>query len=332
MKVLVTGGAGFIGSHLVEQLVAKGHQVTTLDVEAGWTASYPAGVVCFRQDVSNYIHVRGLIDLFEPDEIVHLAGISHTVSSALGQRSALRPGVNGLACIQDAIREVCDPKKPPRVSVASSSLLSGMMKPLAGCDWMVANDETQLNLADCYHQYCDNKLMMEMLCWSNKYQFGIPFTIFRFGTQYGPRMRPNVVTWYFIRNALLGVPMQIHGTGKQVRQHFYVKDLVAAIVLMLENRALFSNKVISIVPKNMTSVQEIAETVAMVVPGSKIERVDSRAIDVKVRQITSSSLLESQGWVPQYNLEEGIRETVEFYRGRMDLVEAGFDKRIKEQN
>jgi len=347
VNVLITGGTGFVGSHLCEKLHQRGHEVWVLDIEDNWIKEIAAStgrVTWFKGTVVDDDLVKGVLLNARPEEIVHLAGVSHTVSSALGQRSALEPGVMGLATIQDVIRQLCEPgrlsklQEPPRISIASSSLCSGMfaadrqLKKGSGFVSGVANDASKIDLNDCYHQYVDNKLMMEMLCHSNRYQFGQPFTIFRFGTLYGPRMNPNVVTWYFIRNALLKTPMIVHGDGKQVRQHFYVEDLVDGIVKILENRQKFLNKTVSIVPDHMSSVWDIAQAVTKAVPDARIECVQSRSIDVKVKQIAMPDDLVELGWRPRFSLEEGIAKTVEFYRNCMELVRGGADERIKETN
>ena len=361
MKVLITGGTGFIGSHLAEELVSAGYNVLLYDISPGNMKELMEISLIQRHDwvhgdVVNYGLMMSVLKGFKPDQIVHLAGISHTVASALGQSAALRPGVMGLATIQDAVRrclENGDLEAPPRILIASSSLTSGQFNcfpveatpesavPLGTAgSWspwlrsdLVDSDASLLDLKDCYHQYVDNKLAMEMLCFSNYAQHRLPFTIMRFGTQYGPRMNRNVVTWYFIRNALLGKPLEVHGDGRQARQHFYVKDLVKGILLILENPDITEGKIISLVPPNMTSVRELANAVAAVVPEPvQIEHVGKRPIDVRVRRISPSPELVELGWKITWPLRDGLAETVEYYRNRMDLVREGFDERIKEEN
>ena len=344
MKVLLSGGTGFIGSHLAEELVTDGHEVLLYDVDYGNLGDLKELGLMYKltflqRDITEYGIIRDVIARWKPNQIVHLAGVSHTVASALGQRSALHPGVMGLATIQDAIRSCLEHReieRPPRVLIASSSLTSGMFRLNLTSDnrhTAVDNDATALDLKDCYHQYVDNKLAMEMLCHSNWAQHKLPFTIMRFGTQYGPRMNRNVVTWYFIRNALLGKPLEIHGDGMQRRQHFYVKDLVSAMMLILQNQARTLGRTISIVPEKMTTVNDLALIVAAATPTPvEIIHVDKRPIDVRVNQIRTSDLLEELGWSIEHSLRSGIEKTVEYYSNRMDLVTEGFDSRIKEEN
>ena len=339
-KILLTGGAGFLGSHFTEEYVRHGHDVVILDtVEEGDThdqvqhldVELCAGkVLAIRGDVCDKDLVKHIIVREKITEVVHLAGISHTVSTALGQVPAYKSGFMGLATIYDVIIQLKNERRNTvkRVSVASSSLLSGMFKKQE--NGKVKNDDTILDLDDCYHQYCDNKLAMEMICRDNWNQFQIPFSIFRFGTQYGPRMKRNVVTWYFIRNAMLGLPLEVHGDGSQVRQHFYCKDMAKATALIMDNLEKFKNKAISIVPNYMTSVMDIAEAVKKVIPEAQIFCTEKRPIDVKVNEIEPSKELEELGWKPEYDMEAGVRETIEWYKERMDLVREGFDKRIKE--
>lgn len=333
MRILVTGGGGFVGSHLANLLADAGHTIAILDIDESNAREISSQVQFIKGDVTDSALVTDLLRQSAFHEIVHLAGISHTVSSALGQVGALMPGTIGLATIYDAIQKLSEEgrSKLRRVSIASSSLLSGMFQRY-GASGKVENDETTIDLADCYHQYVDNKLAMEMICHDNWNQFGVNFTIFRFGTTYGPRMKRNVVTWYFIRDALLGRPMKIHGDGSQRRQHFHVSDLVNGIRIILEND-YFHNHTVSIVPENMTSVLDIARAVGACMPSAlHYKFVPERPIDVRVRQIRFPMALGVLGWQPNITLNEGIAVTVEYYKERMHLVEDGFDDRIKEES
>jgi len=340
MRVLITGGAGFLGGHIAREMARRLFDVVVLyDVDTSNegeirkdVASVGSGtkLEVIKGDVTDFDMVRHVVEYFKIQEIVHLAGVSHTVSSALGQVSAWMPGAVGLATLYDVVHDLGARSDVRRISIASSSLVSGMLK--VGSDGMVGNGSTGIDLADCYHQYVDNKLAMEMICHDNFYQFGVGFTVFRFGTQYGPRMKRNVVTWYFIRNALLRIPLEVHGDGRQVRQHFYCDDLARAVALIVDRYDVFNEKTVSIVPPYMVSVNDIADAVARAVPGTGIVHVDRRSIDVKVHRIRVSEDLKRLGWEPVVSLDDGIKRTVEYYRERMHLVKDGFDKRIKEEN
>jgi len=338
MKVLITGGAGFLGGYIAHELQARGYKVVITDIDDSNADEIiddmgPEEPIWFSKvDVTDPEGMRKLLAELEIEEVIHLAGISHTVAAALGQRAAWMPGTVGLATIHDAIADnkALGVNKVRRVSISSSSLLSGMFQ--ENEKGKVANDEQRILLSDCYHQYVDNKLGMEMICHDNWYQFEVPFSIFRFGTQYGPRMRRNIVTWYFVRNVLLGRPMVIHGDGTQQRQHFYCEDLARGVATIIDNFDVFKNRTVSIVPEHMTSVNEIADAITEVVPGAEKRYVESRTIDARVKQIEQSLELTAAGWLPEVGLIEGLEKTVEYYRKRMELVTAGFDERVKEGN
>lgn len=328
-RVFLTGGSGFLGGHIATELVSRGHEVVMGDISEENLPEIYADVSMEARDrlhfefvnVTNLPSLQYAIVKHNPDHIVHLAGISNTVDSATGQLEAMKVGLLGLGGIFDSLvklKECKDIQEMPHVSIASSSLVSGTVEP--GNDGEVDNSEPWLNLKNCYHQYCDVKLMMEMLCRDNAYQFGIPTTAIRLGTQYGPRMNRNVVTWYFIRNALLGKPIQIQGDGLQWRQHYYCTDFAKAVRTVVENQEQFVNDIVSPVPDEMTTVKDIAVAVQRAIPGSAIEFVPARSIDVKVRQIRPSEKLRHFGWKQEVSLSDGVERTVAYYKKRMDLV------------
>lgn len=329
-NVLVTGGAGFIGSHLVEALSKAGHRIVVVDVSDANVDEMFASGADFRFLKGSSVDrplLEHVIEAAQIEEVVHLSGVSNTVDTALGQVPAFLSGFIGLATIYDVIQTLQKKgtSSVQRVSIASSSLTSGV--------WLdrthkfpvpedaVRNDATTIDISKCYHPYVDGKIAMELLCHSNWQQFKIPFTIMRFATLYGPRMNRNVVTWYFVRNVLQGKPMQIHGDGSQKRQHMYVTDLADAIALMIGKRKQFSGSTVSIVPAQMTSMLELAQAVQQAVPGSTYELVPSRAIDLKVDKIAPPMQLFSSGWSIKHDLVSGLRETVEYYRRRPELWE-----------
>lgn len=171
MKVLLCGGGGFLGSHIVEELHSRGHEGMVLDPDK---VNFKLIEEATNRKFTTYwggTHSKQMLQTLleqKPDEIVYLAGISHTVSSVIGQEETFKAGVLGLAILYDVLNKL---KMQTRVCIASSSLTSGVWDQREASNInVVENDEQLLWLGDCYHQYIDNKIAMEMLCHSNACQ------------------------------------------------------------------------------------------------------------------------------------------------------------------
>jgi len=236
--------------------------------------------------------------------------VSHTVSAALGFSSGYYPGVCGLS----KMLEKLDATKVDKVLISSSSLTSGLLKDKDG---IIKSGETWIDTGESYHAYVSNKLAMELCLRDWHVATGKNFVIMRFATTYGPRMRPGVVDDYFIRRIMKGKPMQIHGDGKQWRQHIYVKDLVKGIVLAVEKDEA-NNKVLHLVPDYRVSVLDMANAYKKAVPEASIEFVDKRPVDIKVKFLDSKETKKILGWKPEFSLEEGVLETVRWYKEHPD--------------
>lgn len=324
MKALVTGGMGFVGSHLMEKLSRLEIPAVALDVQSRNKEEMECQKRLFsfvRGDAQNRDLVQHILEDADIDTVVHLAGVSNTVDTALGQAPAYTSGFIGLATVYDAIIDLKkkSPDREIRVLIASSCLTCGVFEtssnncpPASLC---LAGNAEEIMLSNCYHPYPTGKLAQEMLVHTNFSQFGIPFTIMRFATLFGPRMNRNVVTWYFIKAALTGQPMILHGGGTQIRQHTYIDNLVFGISLLLTKPSSFLNKTISIVPRKSVSMLDLARMIAVAVPESRMEVVDNRPIDLKIVPIEPSPELIKAGWNDEFvPLQDGISRTVEYYR------------------
>lgn len=322
MNVLLVGGGGFLGSHIVEELLELGHFPVVLDVteenilEVSELTRRPVKI--YLASATNFLRVRTLLDNHKIDVVIYLSGISNTVDTASALAKAYEVGVVGLATLYDAISSTLVVHKPT-VMIASSSLTASMWGNQRDANGLVLNGATKLDIADCYHPYVDQKIAMEMMCRTQWRQNRIPFVAMRFATLYGPRMNRNVVTWYFIRNALRGHSLIIQGDGLQKRQHMYCKDMSWAIGKILQHPQRFMNKAVSIVPAEMVTVRDIADSVCSVVSGAEVSFTHSRAVDITMAKIAESEELKVVGWCQRYSLFDGIKQTVEYYRKRPDL-------------
>ncbi|HET7018414.1 MAG TPA: NAD(P)-dependent oxidoreductase [Streptosporangiaceae bacterium] len=291
MRVAVTGGCGFIGSHVVDHLVTAGHDVLVIDVAEQW-----------RNSGAEYL----LADLFDPaaidaalagrDAVFHLAGASDVNEVATDPVQALRLNVEGVGRVLDsARRQGCT-----RVVLASTVWVYG-----ATVGSGERTEDAYIDLRKSGHLYVSTKLAAEMLMHSYQQMFGQEFTILRYGIPYGPRMRDALVVARFVRAAQAGQPITIAGTGDQQRNFVYVEDLAQAHVLALSPAA--ANQTLALEGDTPVSVNEIAETVQHLVSPVPIERVAGRPADYDGVNISNRLAKELLNWSPTTPLAEGIR-------------------------
>ena len=241
MKALVTGGSGFIGSHVVDQLIAAGHEARVLDM------------VPWAYDGDRDVVIGNLLDPGELraaaagcDVIVHLAAAADVGLVAKNPTQSEELNARGTLNILEAAREI-----GARVIYASTIwVYSDVVEP-------DVDEDSQLALPS--HLYTATKLAGEMYCRSYSELYDVPTTILRFGIPYGPRARPAAVLPIFVNKALAGDPLTIAGDGMQTRRFVYVEDLADGVVRALAPEA--EGRVYNLVSDEDTSVKDIAEAV-----------------------------------------------------------------------
>lgn len=299
MKVLVTGGSGFIGSHLVDALVEDGHQVTVLDLWISMPGAVHVGKPGFRFEYGNILDTP-LMDRLcsEADVVFDLAGI-------LGTSETL----NGIS-LQDVIQTNL---------IGLSHILEATTKAGALLIYLTSPDVPWLN------PYRITKQAAEGLCRMYHREFGARIVVLRLGNVYGPRERwqgANLGAPYnyrkvvptFIRRALSGGPLEIYGDGSQKAPYIYVGDVVRAMMMAMDNGDAVG-KLIPIVRNPSLSVNELATEVLKATDSqSEIVYVPMRAgeqhIDVQLDTETAWNLL---GFEAETDIGVGLAKTVPYY-------------------
>jgi dTDP-glucose 4,6-dehydratase len=305
-RAVVTGGAGFLGSHFCERLIAEGWEVTCLDSFLTGSPDNLAGVIGHpnfrldRYDVTNFLFVEG-----EVDWIIHLASpaspqdyLEHPIHTLkVGALGALR-GL-GLARAKGA-----------GFLLASTSEVYGDPKvhPQPESYWGNVNPIGPRGVYDEAKRYA------EAMAMAYHRTHGIPAKIVRIFNTYGPRMRRNdgraVPT--FIKQALAGEPLTVHGDGTQTRSLCYVDDLVEGIFRFLSSDALGPMNIGN--PEEIT-VRELAELIAGVAGGPARLTFTPRPVDDPEVRCPDISLARARiGWEPGVALEEGLKKTIEWAR------------------
>jgi UDP-glucose 4-epimerase len=291
MRVAVTGGCGFIGSHVVDHLVRAGHDVRVVDKAGQWRnpdAEYLAADIFDAEALG--AAVQGT------DAIFHLAGAADVNDVAADPAWAVRLNVEGVARILDAARQ----QGTARVLLASTVWVYG-----ATVGDGERTEDALVDLRRAGHVYVSTKLAAELLMHSYQEMYGQEFTILRYGIPYGPRMRDALVVARFVRAALDGQPIRISGTGDQQRNYVYVEDLADAHVRALAPAA--AGQTLALEGGTPVSVREIADTVRSLVAPVPVEHVPARNADYEGVTISNRLAKELLGWSPVTSFAEGVR-------------------------
>jgi dTDP-glucose 4,6-dehydratase len=315
VRILITGGAGFIGSHLCDYLLGKGHEVIAMDnLSTGSTSNiaHLAGRQDFKfikYDVTEYIYVEGALDA-----VIHLASLPSPVDYLNYPIQTLKVGALGTHKALGLAKE-----KGARFLLASTSEVYGdpLVHPQSEDYWGNVNPVGPRGVYD------ESKRFAEALSMAYHRYHGVETRIVRIFNTYGPRMRldDGRVVPNFIRQALLGEPLTVYDDGSRTRSFCYVSDLVAGII-----RLLWSSEADPVNLGNPTemTILEFAEKV-LEVTGSKSEIVfvhprDERTKDdPMVRQPDITRARQALGWEPAVPLEEGLAQTVAWFAGRLGL-------------
>jgi UDP-glucose 4-epimerase len=296
--ILVTGGSGFVGSHLVDRLMAEGRPTRIFDLRPSpWRADVPT-VVGDLNDLERVCDAMAGCAT-----VIHLAASANVNTVLVDPAEADRDNVRATLNVLEAARR-CGVQ---RVVYASTI-------------WVYSDTP-----ADCQdellpphppvHFYTATKLAGELYCRSYASLYDVPCTILRFGIPYGPRARLTTVVPAFTARALAGEPLMIAGDGRQSRRFVYVEDLVEGIVRALDPAA--ANRTFNLVGTEDTSVREIADAVRDAVGDVDIVHGPGRVGDFGGAPVSGARAADELGWTPTTSLAEGVRRYVEWYRASL---------------
>ena len=301
MRLSVTGGSGFIGSHVVRHLRQAGHEVQNIDLN---------GPDAKAVDICDTKALAQAYSEFLPECVFHLAGIADARDALQNPTKAVTINVGGTASVLEAARK----SGIKRVIIASTCWVANAMG-------NGALDETSPFLpAGGGHVYTTTKIASELLAYDFNRLYGLSFTILRYGIPYGPGMWSGLVLKNFLDNAAAGKPLTIFGDGSASRRFVYVEDLARAHVLALQDVA--TNQVYNLEGMRFVTVKELAE-VFRKLWGTGVEilyrpeptRIGEFAYFRKL--ISSGKAYIDLGWEPRIDLEEGVRRVVEAYRAEV---------------
>jgi UDP-glucose 4-epimerase len=294
MKVLVTGGSGFIGSHVVDRVRARGHDVRIFDLVP---SPYHDDVDTALGDLCNAGDVARALE--GCDAVVHLAAVADVDKVAQDPALTDRVNVHGTQVLLDGVRD----RDIERFVYASTIWVYG---DAAGPEAL--DEDTPLDHPK--HFYTATKIAGEMYTVSYGELYGVEWTILRFGIPYGPRARPTAVVPAFTAKALAGQPLTIAGDGTQSRRFVYVEDLAEGVAASLVPAA--ANRVYNLVGRENTSVRAIARAVRDVVGDLPIVHIEGRAGDLRGGNISGERAARELGWEPTTTFVDGVRRYVDW--------------------
>jgi UDP-glucuronate decarboxylase len=311
-KVLITGGAGFLGSHLSERLVSEGHDVICLDNFFTGSKANVAHLLnkpnfeLMRHDVTFPLYV-------EVDQIYNLACPASPVHYQHDPVQTTKTSVHGAINMLGLAK-----RTGARIFQASTSEVYGdpEVHPQPESYWGKVNP---IGIRSCYDE---GKRCAETLFFDYHRQHNLDIKVARIFNAYGPRMHPNDgrVVSNFIVQALKGENITIYGDGQQTRSFCYVDDLIEGFVRLMSTEPGITGPVNLGNPGEFTML-ELAEKVLKLVGGkSKLAFMPLPADDPKQRQPNIELAKDKLGWEPKVSLDEGLKRTVEYFQSAIQQI------------
>jgi UDP-glucose 4-epimerase len=306
MRVLVTGGSGFIGSHVVDQLLESGVTVRILDMVYPTYWDDDGNLEFYKGSILDFDEVRMAMN--RVDAVIHLAAVANVNAVVDEPHYSENINVRGTVNILEAMRRT----DVDRLVYTSTSWVYSDVEE-------VEVDETT-PLAHPAHLYTATKITSEFYCQAYSNHYDIDTTIVRYGIPYGPRARSGTVLPIFVRLALDGEDLTVHGSGEQYRNFVYVEDLAKGTVLSLKPEAV--GEVYNLTGDEKISVNQIANTVQELVDRDiEIVHEDSREGDFSGKDIDNSKATAELGWRPETPFREGVRKYINWYKAAKEREE-----------
>ena len=304
-KVLVTGGAGFVGSFLCERLIEEGHEVIAID---NFFTGKKTNLLQLQDNPKFELIRHDIVQpiLLEVDWIFNLACPASPVHYQYNPVKTVKTSVMGTLNMLGIAKRI-----KARILQASTSEVYGDPQIHPQPESYVGH-VNPIGLRSCYDE---GKRVAETLMMDYHRQSQIDVKIVRIFNTYGPRMNidDGRVVSNFIVAALKGEPIVIHGDGKQSRSFCYVTELVDALYIMMKTEN-FTGPVNTGNPDEFTVIELAEKVIEMTNSVSKIVKVDAREDDPVRRKPDISLAKQRLGWEPEITLQEGLRPTINYFK------------------
>jgi len=321
-KILVTGGAGFIGSAVVRLALARGYEIINLDslTYAGCQANLNSvdkdpNYTFIRGDIRSPKDINSTLEYYQPTAIMHLAAESHVDRSIDGPREFIDTNITGTYNLLESARKYWNQRGQPdwfRFHHISTDEVFGTLG-----DTGFFTEETPYSPNS---PYSASKAASDHLVRAWHQTYGLPIVLSNCSNNYGPYQFPEKLIPVIIINALAGKPLPIYGKGENVRDWLYVDDHAKALLLVMENGR--TGRSYNIGGENEATNIEIVKKVCAILdkenPGKQtysnlISYVEDRPGHDQRYAIDSSRIKKELGWFPSVSLDEGLKKTVKWY-------------------
>lgn len=304
-KIVVTGGSGFIGSHVVDILKEAGHEIVVIDYHCRPHRNDVAYEDCDLLDFASVLEAtKGA------EHIFHIAAVSNVNYAHKYPVYCTDLNVKGTVNILEAARL----HKTRRVYFASTVWVYNGSK-----EKEPITEDTPFYLPSAGHIYTSTKIAAEMLFHNYWQLYQVPFTILRYGIPYGPRMREELLIPIFLRKAFRGEALTISGEGNQYRNFIYVTDLAKAHLLAMEEKA--KNETYNLEGPEKVTVRRVAESIRRILGEDKvkIEFTPARPGDFGGKTVSAEKAAKELGWRATTTFEEGLKATADFFKTKWSI-------------
>ncbi|MBM3779239.1 MAG: dTDP-glucose 4,6-dehydratase [Acidimicrobiia bacterium] len=318
MKIAVTGGAGFIGSAFIRQLLADGSDVEVLNLDKLTYAGNLENLASIqqdpryrllREDICDAPAVTRALDAFDPDAVVHFAAESHVDRSILSPAASIDTNVRGTFVLLEAIRA----RRKGRFVHVSTDEVYGSIEPPGRAD-----ESSPLHPSS---PYSASKAASDLLALSYVMTFGLDVVVTRGANTYGPYQFPEKLVPLMIANALDGRPLPVYGDGRQVRDWVHVDDHCRAIRAVLAGGRAGAIYNVS-ADQPVANIDLVRRIIARLGADEALIRyVTDRPGHDRRYAIASDRLRTELGWRAVHSIEEGLAATIEWYRANTAWVE-----------
>ena len=306
-RILVTGGTGFVGSHVVELLLKKGASVIvpfrSLNPYSYFSLQkLDRKVLLVVSDLKDRLRVFDILSKYEINYVIHLAAQAIVPTAFINPAETLVNNIVGTVNILEGVR-AC--KNITGVIIASSDKAYGKSEKICVETHRVGGD----------HPYEVSKSASDLIAQAYLKTYGMPIVITRFGNIYGPgdinynRIIPGILTSFIEKK-----PLEIRSDGTYVRDYIYVKDVALAYVFLLKKIGSIKGQVYNISTDTTCSVLQLMKKTEKALRKKTSYRIMNTAINEIPYQHLDNSKITALGWRPSYTFKRGVRETYSWYK------------------
>jgi len=312
MKILVTGCAGFIGSHVCKALLNRGDSVVGIDNLNNYydvklkqknleISKKSSAFKFYRQDILNYDAIKKIFEKEKPDKVVHLAARAGVRASLENPRLYFDTNVTGTLNLLELARDY----NVKSFVFASSSSVYGNQKKIPFSE----KDNVDYPISP----YAATKKAGELLCHTYHHLYNMKITCLRFFTVYGPRGRPDMAPYLFVQGVMNGTPIKKYGDGKSRRDYAFVADIVKGVVAAVDKELEY--EIINLGNNKPVELNEFIRIVEKLV-GRKavINQLPLPPGDVNTTCADISKAKKLLGYKPETSFEEGMKQFVEWFK------------------